>query len=173
MVLSEKFVKYWDINIQTICDMITNQFLDCEYREFFNPEDDTRLGVLQDRITNTTALDNDFKRVFNSDMECTFCTATQNAFENGLNIGLRLLQTLLNARLPDNITVSEQDITKPCRPPIQRHSGYNSTFIDFVEKASPYLNMTQKSRLKGNIECMLSENMKREIGISRKTNGGI
>lgn len=173
MVLSEKFVKYWDINIQTICDMITNQFLDCEYHEFFNLEDDTRLGVLQDRITNTTALDNDFKSVFNSDMEYTFCTATQNAFENGLNIGIRLLQTLLNARLPDNITVSEQDITKQCRPPIQRHSGYNSTFIDFVEKASPYLSMTQKSRLEGNIECMLSENMKREIGISRKTNGGI
>lgn len=173
MVLSEKFVSDFNMDIQAICNMITNQFRDCEYRELFNPEDDARLGVLQNRITNATALDNDFKRVFNSDMEYTFCTATQNAFENGLNIGLRLLQTLLNARLPDNITVSEQDITEPCKPPIQLHSGYNSTFIDFVEKASPYLSMTQKSRLEGNIECMLSENMKRDIGISRKTNGGI
>lgn len=173
MILSEKFVKDWDINIQTICNMIICQVFDREPCEVFNAEDDARLGVLQDRITNATALDSDFKRVFNNDMECTFCTATQNAFENGLNIGLRLLQTLLNATLPDNIAVSEQDITKPCRPPIQRHSGYNSTFIDFVEKASPYLSMTQKMQLEGRIKCLLSENMEREIGISRKTNGGI
>lgn len=165
MVLSEKFVKDWDINIQTICDMITNQIFDREPCEVFAPEDDARLGVLQDRINNATVLDNDFKKIFNSDMECTFCTATQNAFENGLNTGLRLLQTLLNAKLPD--------ITRQCKPPIQRHSNYDYTFIDFVEKTSPYLSMTQKLRLEGRIKCLLSENMERDIGISHKTNGGI
>ncbi|MDE6102593.1 MAG: hypothetical protein K2F73_06425 [Ruminococcus sp.] len=152
--------------------MITNRILNHEYRELFNPEDDKQLEALKDRITNETTLDNDFKRVFNSDMECTFCTAAQNAFENGLNMGLRLLQTLRNAKLPDNITINKPDIIKQCKP-MKRDSGDNPTFIDFVEKASPYLSMTQKSRLEGNIECMLSENMKRDIGISRKTNGGI
>ncbi len=173
MVLSKKFVSDFNMDIQAICNMMKNQFITCENYELFNPEDDERLRVLQERINNATTLDDDFKETFNIDIQCDFSTVAQNAFENGLNIGLRLLQTLLNARLPDNITVSEQDITKPCKPPIQRHSGYNSTFIDFVEKASPYLSMKQKSRLEGNIECMLSENMKRNIGISCKTNGGI
>lgn len=151
--------------------MIIRQIFDCEPCEVVTYEDNAQLEALQDRINNATSLHEDFKRTFNNDIECTFCTATQNAFENGLNIGLRLLQTLLNARLPDNITIGEQDITKQCKPPIQQYSGYNSTFIDFVEKASPYLSMTQKSRLEGNIECMLSENTKRNIGIT--TNGGI
>lgn len=173
MILYKKFINDFNIDIQEICNMIKNQFINRENYELFNPEDDERLRVLQERINNATALDNDFKETFNIDIQCDFSTVAQNAFENGLNIGLRLLQTLLNARLPDNITVSEQDITEPCKPPIQLHSGYNSTFIDFVEKASPYLSMTQKSRLEGNIECMLSENMKRDIGISCKTNGGI
>lgn len=173
MVLSEKFVSNFNIDIQTICNMIIGQVIDHEYCKLFNPEDVAQLGVLKDRITNATALDNDFKRVFNNDMECTFYTASQNAFENGLNIGLRLLQTLLNAKLQDGMINNKPDITKQCKSPIQRHSGYNPTFIDFVEKASPYLSMTQKSRLEGNIECMLSENMKRDIGISRTTNGGI
>ena len=159
------------MDIQAICNMIT-QFLDHEYNELFNPEDVTQLELLEERITNATTLDEDFKMVFNSDMEHTFCTVSQNAFENGLNIGLRLLQTLINSRLPENITINEPDITKQCKP-MKRDSGYNITFINFIEKASPYLSMTQKSRLEGNIEHMLSENMKRDIGISCKTNGGI
>ncbi|MDE6091499.1 MAG: hypothetical protein K2G14_00185 [Ruminococcus sp.] len=161
------------MDIQAICNMITNRILNHEYRELFNPEDDKQLEALKDRITNETTLDNDFKRVFNSDMECTFCTAAQNAFENGINIGLRLLQTLLNAKLPDGMINNEPDITKQCKSPIQRHSGYNSTFIDFVEKASPYLSITQQLQLEGRIKYLLSENMERDIGISRKTNGGI
>lgn len=172
MVLSGKFISDFNIDIQAICNMITNQFLDREYCVLFNPEDDKQLEILKDRITNVTALDNNFKRLFNSDMECTFFTAAQNAFENGLNLGLRLLQTLLNAKAPDNITVNEPDITKQCKP-IQRHSGYNHTFLDFVEKASPYLSIEQKLQIQSRIEFMLSENMKRDIGISCRTNGGI
>lgn len=172
MVLSEKFVSNFNIDIQTICNMIIGQVIDHEYCELFNPEDVAQLGVLKDRITNATALDNDFKRVFNNDMECTFYTASQNAFENGLNIGLRLLQTLLNAKLQDGMINNEPDIIKQCKP-MKRDSGYNPTFIDFVEKTSPYLSITQKLQLEGRIKCLLSENMERDIGISRKTNGGI
>ncbi|MDE6101365.1 MAG: hypothetical protein K2F73_00090, partial [Ruminococcus sp.] len=163
----------FNMDIQAICNMITNQFINRENRELFNPEDDARLRVLQNRITNTTVFDDDFKETFNIDMQCDFSTVAQNAFENGLNIGLRLLQTLLNVKLPDGMINNEPDITKQCKSPIQRHSGYNSTFIDFVEKASPYLSITQQLQLEGRIKCLLSENMERDIGISRTTNGGI
>lgn len=172
MILYKKFINDFNMDIQAICNMMKNQFINRENYELFNPEDDERLRVLQERINNATALDDDFKETFNIDIQYDFSTVAQNAFENGLNIGLRLLQTLLNAKLPDNITVSEQDITKQCKPPIQLHSGYNSTFIDFVEKVSPYLSMTQKMQLEGRIKCLLSENMERDIGISHKTNGG-
>ncbi|MDE6671713.1 MAG: hypothetical protein K2K16_05900 [Ruminococcus sp.] len=175
----EKFVRDWDINIQTICDMVISQIFDREHCEVFSPEDDARLTSLQERltslqerITNATALDEDFKRKFDNDMQCYFCIAAQNAFENGLNVGLRLLQTLINAKLPENITVNEPDITRQCKP-MKRDTGYNRTFIDFIEKVSPYLSRTQKIRLEGRIKCLLSENMERDIGISCKTNGGI
>lgn len=96
-----KFANSYEMDIKKLCNFIIFQMLQREKCELFNSEDEERVQALEDRINNIMALDEQFKNDFSEDMQFTMATAAYNAFENGLQIGLSLLHSLLTAKLPE------------------------------------------------------------------------
>lgn len=96
-----RFANSYEIDIKKLCSFIISQMLQHERYELFNSEDEERVQALEDRINNIMSLDEQFKNDFSDDMQLTIATAANNAFENGLQIGLSLLHSLLTAELPE------------------------------------------------------------------------
>ncbi|MCM1230866.1 MAG: hypothetical protein NC489_12095 [Ruminococcus flavefaciens] len=106
-----KFVNTYEIDIKKLCSLITHQLLDGgngECYELFNSEDDATIKELEYVIDNITSLDERSRNNFIDDVQLAMCTAAKNAFENGLQVGLSLLQSLLTAELPEIHTVRHE-----------------------------------------------------------------
>lgn len=126
-----RFANSYEIDIKKLCSFIIFQILQRERYELFNSEDEERVQTLEDRINNIMSLDEQFKNDFSDDMQFTIATAASNAFENGLQIGLSLLHSLLTAELPEIHTVRHEPSRAERRcPPVHQQSDVDHTFID-------------------------------------------
>lgn len=102
------FANSYEMDIKKLCNAIMFQMFQFEICEWFNSEDEERIRALEERINNITALDEQFKNDFSDDIRFTVATAASNAFENGLQVGLSLLHSLLTAELPEIHTVRHE-----------------------------------------------------------------
>ncbi len=161
-----RFANSYEIDIKKLCSYIIFQMLQREKYDFFNSEDEERVQALEERINNIMALDEKFKNEFIDDMQLTMCSAAQNAFENGLQIGLSLLHHLLTAALPEIHTVRHEPsrTERRCRP-VHQQSDVNQTFIDYIKKVMPYLKDEQIYTLQGRTEYFLEKNIKEYLDI--------
>ena len=73
---------------------------DGDIYEYYN-EDDERLIVYLEEMLSHTDLDKRFRKRFENELEVIIGTIANNSFENGLRVGLNLLQSLLTAELPE------------------------------------------------------------------------
>lgn len=103
-----KFVSSYEIDINKLCHLITHQLIDGESYELFNSEDDATIKELEYVIDNITSLDEQSRNNFTDDIQLAMCAAAKNAFENGLQVGLSLLQSILTAELPEIHTVRHE-----------------------------------------------------------------
>ncbi len=161
-----KFADTYKMDIKKLCSCIIFQMLQREKYDFFNSEDEERMQALEDRINNIMALDEKFKNDFTDDMQFTMATAAYNAFENGLQIGLSLLHSLLTAELPEIHTVRhEPSRTERRCQPVHQQSDVNQTFIEYMKKVLPYLKEEQIYTLQGRTEHFFEKNIKEYLDI--------
>lgn len=113
-----------------------------EIFEYYNAEDEKRISFLEERINNIVALDEEFKRWFTNDLEIMACRISENAFENGLRIGLSLLKSLLTAEMPEIHVVHHE--TPKADIPVQPSSDLDSVLVDYLQSVIPYLKSEQK-----------------------------
>lgn len=154
----------YEMNIEKIHNSIMHQVLAIDNCNVFDPEDEQREQDLENRINNIMALDEDFKRNFTNDLQIAIDTAAYNAFDNGLKIGLSLLQNLLAAEPPElHVTKHETDRTERRYPPICQSSNAKQSFIDYVNKYCMFLSDEQMYRIQGRIETMFTDNLKKFV----------
>lgn len=157
-----RFADSYEMNIKKIHNSIMHQILNNEKYDLFNPEDEAREQALENRINNIMAIDERFKSDFNGDMQCAMVMASYNGFENGLRIGLSLLQNLLTAELPEIYVIKHQpDTTERRFKPVHQQSDVDPVFIDYINKVCPYLNNEQKSIIQSRIEQIIYDNMEK------------
>lgn len=97
-------MKYADtlkINAENLIELIirfTNDG-DSDIYEYYNEDDEKQIIYLETMLSHTD-LDTKFRKHFENELEVIIGNISNNSFENGLRVGLNLLQSLLTAESP-------------------------------------------------------------------------
>lgn len=97
-------MKYADtlkINAENLIKMIITYTSDgnSNIYEYYNEDDEKQIIYLETMLSHTD-LSKKFVKHFENELEVVIGTISNNAFENGLKVGLNLLQSLLTAEPP-------------------------------------------------------------------------
>lgn len=98
-------MKYADtlkINAENLIELIIRSTSDgdSDIYEYYNEDDKKQIIYLETMLSHTD-LDTKFRKHFENELEVIIDTISNNSFENGLRVGLNLLQSLLTSELPE------------------------------------------------------------------------
>ena len=98
-------MKYADtlkINAENLIELITRFTSDgdSDIYEYYNEDDEKQIIYLETMLSHTD-LDTKFRKHFENELEVIIGTISNNSFENGLRVGLNLLQSLLTSEPPE------------------------------------------------------------------------
>lgn len=98
-------MKYADtlkINAENLIELIIRSTSDgdSDIYEYYNEDDKKQIIYLETMLSHTD-LGTKFRKHFENELEVIIDTISNNSFENGLRVGLNLLQSLLTSELPE------------------------------------------------------------------------
>lgn len=98
-------MKYADtlkINAENLIELIIRFTSDgdSDIYEYYNEDDEKQIIYLETMLSHTD-LDTKFRKHFENELEVIIGNISNNSFENGLRVGLNLLQSLLTSEPPE------------------------------------------------------------------------
>lgn len=98
-------MKYADtlkINAENLIELIIRSTSDgdSDIYEYYSEDDKKQIIYLETMLSHTD-LGTKFRKHFENELEVIIDTISNNSFENGLRVGLNLLQSLLTSELPE------------------------------------------------------------------------
>lgn len=94
---------------------------DSDIYEYYDEDDEKQIIYLETMLSRTD-LDTGFRKLFESEMEVVIGNISNNSFENGLRVGLNLLQSLLTAEPPEINVIHRRTPEKPNNKIIEEFS---------------------------------------------------
>jgi len=148
-----------EISMETIFNALISQF-EKNGISYISEKVELEIQLFSSCVESLVRFDDELKMRLIDNLSGIIYDSSNDAFENGLRIGLSLLKNLFTAEIPVIKTVSaEMPILERRCKSVDETNDLDTVITEYMTKVIPMLEDNQKIELQGRIEAILHKNI--------------
>lgn len=149
----------FEVSMETILNALILQF-GKNGISYVSEKVELEMQLLSSCIESLVRFDDELKMRLIDNLSNIIYDSTNDAFENGLRIGLSVLKNLFTAEIPVIKTVSAEIsvLERRCKS-VDETNDLNTVITEYITKVIPMLEDSQKIELQGRVEAILHKNI--------------
>lgn len=148
-----------EVSMETIFNALISQF-EKNGISYISEKVELEIQLFSSCVESLVRFDDELKMRLIDNLSGIIYDSSNDAFENGLRIGLSLLKNLFTAEIPVIKTVSaEMPILERRCKSVDETNDLDTVITEYMTKVIPMLEDNQKIELQGRIEAILHKNI--------------
>lgn len=149
----------FEVSMETIFNALILQF-EKSGISYVSEKVELEMQMFSSCVESLVRFDDELKMRLMDNMASIICNSANDAFENGLRIGLSVLKNLFTAEIPVIKTVSAEIpvLERRCKS-VDETNDLDTVITEYMTKVIPMLEDNQKIELQERVEAILHENI--------------